>query len=128
MASNVRKALVKHNNKTFQRYLTLLSPCKDTEFSFWKATKQLGRPSNTNLPLKDVNGMWVRKNLDKAKLFFQHLEKQFKPNEIHSELDPRVTFEERGVIKPTSPLEVAQIIDKLNTKKSAGPDKPMLKY
>ena len=121
MASNVKKALIEHNNKTFHRYLTSLSPSKDTEFSLWKATKQLGRPPNTNLPLKDDNGMWVRKNSKKAKLFSHNLEKQFKPNEIHSDLDPRVTFKGKGVIKPISPLEVAHKIDKLNTKKICRP-------
>ncbi len=124
MASRVKAAIAEFNNKSFEDYLASLTAACDSDYSLWRATKRLGRQPTTNPPLKNDKGDWVRDDMTKCRMFAEYLESQFKPNDIVSDLDPAmIPSGGLGKILPTSPMEVAGELDKLNAKKSPGPDR-----
>ncbi len=123
MARLVKEALTELNNESFQQYLTALSPSKDGDYSLWKASRRITKTTTTSIPLKNEAGEMVSDNLNKANLFASSLEEVFKPNDIKTDVVPYVTLGGLDVIKHASPIEVAEVLDKLKVKKTPGPDR-----
>jgi hypothetical protein len=53
---------------------------KEMDYSLWKATKYLKRPKNHVLLIREDDGTWARDNIQKAKLFAEHLANTFQPH------------------------------------------------
>ena len=53
---------------------------KEMDYSLWKATKYLKRPKNHVPPIREDDGTWTRDNIQKAKLFAEHLANTFQPH------------------------------------------------
>lgn len=115
------------NNNTTNSYLQNLTNNRNTDYSLWKATKNMKRPITQIPPLKEENGKWAVSNEEKAKKFAEHLKNTFKPNEGQTSPEAatvnNVIDEEHNYIKPVSPREVhSEITKNINTKKSPGFD------
>lgn len=72
--------------------------------------------------MKNDNGVWIRESAGETKLFAKYQKTVFQPNEIISDITPNKNFTGDYRIKHASPLEVAQILDKLVSSKAPSPD------
>lgn len=80
-ASRGLKNLIKYlKNKSFSEHLESLTNTADTEYSLWKATRNLEQRKEQIPPIRQPNGTWARTDSEKAHAFAQHLEKVFQPN------------------------------------------------
>lgn len=122
LTKKVKSVLFQFKNDSFHLYLESLSPSKDSDYSLWKATRKIRRPLNSNPPLKADLGEWVRDDYNKANLFASYMESVFQPNEIISDVVPISIVVRTEKIKHTSPLEIAEILEKSKPTKSPGPD------
>lgn len=61
-------------------HLQSLSPNGDTDYSLWKATKNMKRPQQHEPPIRLSTGQWARSDEEKAETFAAHLEEIFTPN------------------------------------------------
>ena len=122
--SNLVNRLIKEFKQScIDEYLNGLGTGADKEYSLWKATRRFKRPMIQVPPIKNALGQWVRKDEEKAELFAQHLSNVFQPHEITSNINPTPAYLPEGMMKPITPYEAAQEIDKnLNPKKSPGID------
>lgn len=122
----LKKALVAEKEEYVGKYLQRLSPTKATDYSLWKATKKLKRPTTPHPPIRQGKGPWARSDQEKADLFKDHLKKVFtdhtsdcdepKLPEIHQEEydDSPINFTVKEVRKA--------IKNNVNPKKSPGFD------
>lgn len=78
---NLKIALLKERDEGIQHYLSELTATGATDYSLWKATRKLKRPTLACPPIRLPDGNWARSDADKADIFAQHLNKVFKPNE-----------------------------------------------
>lgn len=83
-ALNKAKKELKHmlrdnENQTIQEKIKMLSPYKSEEYSLWKITKYMKRPTEHMPPLKGLDGTWLRKPEEKAELFAQFLKEVLNP-------------------------------------------------
>lgn len=112
-------------NESISAYLRQLTADSSTDYSLWRATKGLKRPTMQIPPVRQENGKWARNNEQKADSFANYLEKIFQPNEVQeSESDwNKAIQEEEGDIEPVTPKEVKDEITKnINPKKAPGFD------
>lgn len=77
----LRFALREEENQSVQNYLSKLSPTERTDYSLWKATKNLKRPTNSNPPIRLPTGNWARSDEEKANAFAAYLTTVFAPHE-----------------------------------------------
>lgn len=69
----------KIKNEYFEHFLENLTPTIDTNYSLWKATRNLKRPRQQASPIKTEEGKWLRSDQEKADAFAEHLERVFQP-------------------------------------------------
>jgi hypothetical protein len=60
-------------NDQVQTFLQELTPTAATDYSLWKATKNLKRVTHSSPPLRTHIGTWVNSNFNKAHAFAHHL-------------------------------------------------------
>lgn len=127
----VKKILEEERNTATNRHLQGLSATIDTDYSLWKATKNIKQPQQRNPPLRLENGEWARTNKEKAQAFAEHLEKTFTPfpsetpkeeeDIIFNYIDSPLQME--LPIKKVKVKEVKYVINKnLNQRKAPGWD------
>jgi hypothetical protein len=80
LTAELTKELKQLRNESFSIYLSELTNDKSTEYSLWRATKNLKRPILHVPPIKNTNRSWARNNEQKAKIFADHLENIYLPN------------------------------------------------
>jgi hypothetical protein len=100
-----------------------LSEDKEMDYSLWKATNYLKRPKNHVQPICKDDGTWARDNIQKAKLFAEHLANTFQPHlrQTADEYFPKINNKNKAKIKPVTPTEVLKEIAKhLSSKKAPG--------
>ncbi|CAG4972039.1 unnamed protein product [Parnassius apollo] len=123
--SNELKALISTlENDNIQHYLSNLDPTRDTNYSLWKAIKNLKRPKNHISPINDEKGEWARSNNEKATIFAEYLKTIFQPL---PENNPEHTMEIKEYLesanqmylplKSTSPKEIVKEIRNLKDDK-----------
>lgn len=80
-AASELKALIQEiNEETHEHFITELTSHRDTDYSLWKATKYLKRPTAIAQPIIDANGKWAKSNQSKADTFADHLANIFTPH------------------------------------------------
>lgn len=112
--------LLKHNNeRSFQNYVKNLSPSITSDYSLWKAAKNLNRPTNAEAPIRVANGDWARSDAEKGNAFAKHLKNVFTPNR------PLVTHQLRRLPNalPTEPLRFTMKDLNLTIKVDLNPNK-----
>lgn len=75
----LKELLREVRNDSFQKYLSELSPCQNTDYSLWKAARGIRRPQQSNPPIRDQSGDWARSAEDRAEVFSKHLSEVFQP-------------------------------------------------
>lgn len=122
----LKKALISEKEEGVQNHLQNLSPSKASDYSLWKATKKLKRPTAHQPPIRQGNGPWARSSDEKANLFKEHLKGVFTayPNDQNVADFPEVLQEkyDNSNIK-FSVKEVSDTVMKnINPKKAPGFD------
>ena len=75
----LKSKIQKVKETSINRYLRNLTSDGRTDYSLWKATRKLKRPTAHTPPLRKPDGNWARDNKQKADAFANHLENTFKP-------------------------------------------------
>lgn len=120
---HLKREIQRIKNESIGEYLKELKAEKSTDYSLWKATKQLKRPIMQNPPIRNADGSWARDNEQKANRFAEHLYNTFQPNtgtdlEVWNE-----TNQENMEINLTSSAEITKVINEnIDPKKAPGFD------
>lgn len=123
LARQSSKELRDFRDKRVSTFLSDLAPTKEKNYSLWKATRKFRKAPVTPIPPLRAPTGWSHSDKEKAIAFADHLQQTFQPNNILSTVNlcggrcPSRRF------KPISPIELAYIIDHLNTHKAPGADK-----
>jgi hypothetical protein len=80
-AQNLKRVLYRTKNQWFEEYTKSLSATEATDYSLWKATKNLKHPKIPIPPILKPDGNWAKSNEDKSEAFARHFSGVFKPNE-----------------------------------------------
>ena len=127
LTQKLRRTIKELKNKSLDCYLKTLTNTRNTNYSLWRATKRLKRPIMHIPPIRNANGKWIKNNEDKAKLFAEHLENIFQPNENNSNKTFDMLIQKEcqvsEKIRLTSLKEVTkEIKDNFKLKKTPGYD------
>lgn len=132
-SKDLKSMLQEIENTEMANYLQNLSATKSTDYSLWKATKNIYKQTKNSSAIKKNNGDWAKSDAEKAETFATHLSDVFKP------FPRNVTLEEERVLLGTQtsnrisscinqglvPIRKSEIciaIQKLKLKKSPGYD------
>lgn len=74
-------------NETFKSYLSGLSVTDTTDYSLWKATRRMQRPSVQVPSIRKRDGTWARSEQEKSEIYARHHECVFLSNAINPVLD-----------------------------------------
>lgn len=75
----IKELAINLKQNDLEDWLKSLTATKDSEYSLWKAAKNLKRPKKRISPIKTSNGVWARTDQDKTNIFATHLESVFSP-------------------------------------------------
>ena len=106
-------------------YLESLDTTADSGYSLWRAARNLKRPVMSRPPLRKPNGDWGRNDIEKGKLFVDHLKQVFTPNTANGyvELPPQVSLSSTATSLRFEMRDIERVIKDLNVKKAPGIDK-----
>ena len=122
-SQKLKRSIKQIKNDSINTYLQKLTNDTSTDYSLWKATKNLKRPIMQIPPIRQEDGSWAKNNEQKAKIFAKQLEKTFQPHEENENaLDWEEPTQENKEIKLTTPKEVSFEINNINPKKAPGFD------
>lgn len=77
---DVQNLLRNKQETDFENFLLSLTPTEESNYSLWKATRNMKRPQNHEPPIRLPDGSWAKSHQEKAEAFAIHLEETFKPN------------------------------------------------
>lgn len=119
----LKREIQRVKNESIGNYLSELTNDHRTDYSLWKATKQLKRPILQNPPIRNADRTWARNNVQKACRFAEHLQTTFQSNDGEDLEDWYVPEPEDVEIRPTSLKEVSEEIRiNIDPKKAPGFD------
>lgn len=126
-ANELRSMMRIIKEETQEEFIKSLSNNRDTDYSLWRATKHLKRPTVQAPPIKDeTNSKWIKSHQEKADAFACHLAKIFTPNPGNPDEEPleEVELKDREIrIPPVTVKEVQKtILNEINPKKAPGYD------
>jgi hypothetical protein len=75
----MKREIQEVKNESMNSYLRNLTNEKETDFSLWKATKRMRRPTVHIPPITKEDGSWARNDEQKAELFADYLEQFSSP-------------------------------------------------
>ena len=125
ISQRLKRTIQELKNETVGNYLKGLSNEKSTEYSLWRATKYLKKTNSHSPPIKKEDGTWAASDIQKAKLFAEHMANTFKPHapQTTQEIINTTRNADKTKIKLTTPNEVAtEIRTNINPKKTPGYD------
>ncbi len=125
----LRTALQNDQNTRLDNYLHDISATEATDYSLWKVTKKMKRPTIMCPPIRKEDGNWARSDNEKCTAFAKHLTKVFQPNtgNLAGNFD-NIEDTEHSLVNQRTPLKfkwknVKKVIHhQLNLKKSPGHD------
>lgn len=122
-------AIDKANNASIESYLESLTATSVTNYSLWRACKNLNQPIEHKPPIKLRDNEWARSKQEKANMFGAYLADVFKPNEADPNTDEaeidKILNQDSQLdlpITPTSPKEINKVIKLMEDKKAPGFD------
>ncbi|KAK7871524.1 hypothetical protein R5R35_010330 [Gryllus longicercus] len=74
------RKLQEFHSEEMKERIEKLSPSKATDYSLWKITKKLKRPTKHVPPLRKTDGSWARTENDKAEEFAKYFANTFQPH------------------------------------------------
>lgn len=117
------REIKRFKENSLKSYLSNLSAKKDTNYSLWKATKNINNTVAHNAPITRLDGSWAKSNKDKAELFAEHLSNIFQPNLGPSDIDvDSIPNLYENSIPLVRRKELLNYIKRLKTKKAPGFD------
>lgn len=125
LSRHLKNEIKNWKNNNMNTYLSNLTSNKSTDYSLWKATKNMKRPITQIPPIRKLDGSWARSNEQKANTFAEHLVEIFKPNSEDTDEEWVTNYinHESQTILPTTINEVHKIISSsIDPKKSPGFD------
>lgn len=124
LTQQLKREIQKLKNESINAYLRNLTNDRTSDYSLWKATKNLKRPLMQIPPIRKADGKWAKNDEEKAIRFAEHLEQIFQPNEsCCEETFIENTLQENEEIEPTTTREVMREIKiSIKLKKSPGFD------
>lgn len=127
----LKETMAEMENQKFQNYLENLTATQATDYSLWKATRNMKRPQLSIPPIKDDNNKWARSDSEKANLFAKHLSSIFQPHpsEIPNDEEDKIKeyleapFQMDLPIKNFKTKEIKRVITReINPRKAPGFD------
>jgi len=119
----LRREIRKYKNECFNTHLQSLSADKISDYSLWKAAKNVNRPIRHAPPIKMNDNSWAKTDQQKVDAFAEHLKNTFTPNEGDQTLPINEVWLERRVrIPKVTSHEVVAEIKRMKMKKSPGFD------
>lgn len=118
----LRRAIQQFNREHLYTYLSELSGNKSTEYSLWKATAHLKRPTVQKSSIKTPCGEWARSNDDKANAYAEYLATIFAAEAGEMSSMQEVQNSKIENIPFIDIDEVKEVISSLKMKKSGGYD------
>jgi len=79
LAKELENVLHNLKNEGIQGYLKGPTPTEVTDYSLWKATRELKRPQHHTPPVRINQNTWARTDKQKATAFAEHLASVFQP-------------------------------------------------
>lgn len=123
LTQQLKREIQQLKNESFNTYLKNLTNDQSTDYSLWKATKNLKRPMMQIPPIRKTNGKWAKSEEEKAIRFAEHLEQIFQPNEsCYEETLIIDTVQDNEDIKQTTTRELMREIKNIKLKKAPGFD------
>lgn len=123
LTKKLKREIQSFNDVTMDTKLSELTSDRTTDYSLWKMTRNLNKPSRNIPPITQGNGSWAISNEQKAARFAEHLQQTFQPNEGSSAHDvPLAETLSDLEIRYVTPREVINEIKHLSKKKSPGYD------
>lgn len=80
LTSQLKEEIRQLKNDVISESLRELTNDRSTEYSLWKITRNLKRPTMQIPPIRSMDGSWARNNQQKATQFSEYLENIFQPN------------------------------------------------
>jgi hypothetical protein len=105
---NSKELLYNNKNYCSQTFLKGLTPTESTDYSLWKATKNLKQAKNPSPPLSTSPKTWTISNVEKSHIFAEHLATVFQSH--HSEHEPE---EEPLIQRMETPYQLEPPINRL---------------
>lgn len=125
LTKNLKNKIRVYKENTMTKYLENLTNDRKTDYSLWKATKKINKPTVHNSPIRNVkNNAWAKTDIEKVHLFSEHLENIFQPNNGNNIQPTEISItQNEGEIDPTTIEEIEHEIKfNLSPKKSPGFD------
>ena len=122
--SELKKALKKNEEESIRKKLSSLTATSATDYSLWKATKDLTKSQCHNPPIKNSDNSWSKTNQDKANLLAHYFENIFTNNNTSAtQLPPPDPCSDTFQIVPFNTSEIKNhVSNNVKLKKSAGYD------
>lgn len=99
-----------------------LSADKITDYSLWKTTARLKRPTIHNPPIRKQDNSWAKSDIEKANAFAYLLQKTFQPYKEIKVFNYPHTVQESIEIQPFTTSEIIKEIKNIKPGKSPGFD------
>ncbi|CAH2106803.1 unnamed protein product [Euphydryas editha] len=80
LTAKLKKLIQTERNENVQNHLRNLDVTAASDYSLWKATQRLKRPTASNPPIRRMDGSWAKSDSEKGEAFAHHLAKVFLPN------------------------------------------------
>lgn len=119
----LRELLEERRTASLNKYLQDIDATPHTDYSLWRATKNIKRPTIRQPPLRDPSGDWAKSDIEKANLFSNHLLKVFTPNISSDIVELPLIVPIEAVPLRVEVEEMVGAIADLKPKKSPGIDK-----
>lgn len=119
----LRELLQKKKTENLENYLKHLDATPQSDYSLWRATRNLKRPTIRKPPLRTLSGDWAMNDTEKTNLFVNHLKTVFTPNESTNIVELPSVVNEAAVPLRFELRDLKKTIGDLNCKKSPGFDK-----
>lgn len=123
----LKELITEANDVALETYFEGLSATKATNYSLWKACKNVNRPLQHKPPLRTEDG-WIRTEKEKVEAFAVHLSNVFKPNDAkpntdESDIDATLDqdFQLHLPLNVVTPGKVRGYIKLMDNNKAPGP-------
>lgn len=128
LSTELKKLIEHETNQKFEKYLSTLDTSAKSDYSLWKAAKQINASTTAQPPILRSDKTWAKSNQEKATEFGNYLVNVFKPNSVDATMDTMVLQRLDEAHQLDLPIrkfkccEVKTAIGNLIGKKSAGYD------
>lgn len=125
ITKELKEILKKDKEKIFEKYITNLSSTSTTNYSLWRATKNINSSIVHQPPLKNTENKWAKTQIEKANVLSAHFKNTF-TNKLNNQniILPNLSNNSNDQIKKITSKEIKLNIKyNVKLKKSPGYDR-----